>query len=101
MRKLFYTIIGIIRILKHGNYFSKKQFASTSPYRILRILGNGKSLNEVSLTKNDTYDYMVVNRHVLGDNYVTIKPAYYVMADPHFFRHSEGLNGKRYITITA
>lgn len=92
MEKLFYTIIGILRILKHGNYFSQKKIVKTSPNRILRILGNGKSLNEVSLTKNDAVDYMVVNRHVLGDNYTSIRPVYYVLADPHFFRHPEGLS---------
>ena len=92
MKNLFYTIIGMLRIIKHRNYFSKKQFVKVSSNRVLRILGNGKSLNDVSLTEDDTVDYMVVNRHVLGDNYSIIKPTYYVLADPHFFHHPEGLS---------
>lgn len=92
MKNIYYTIIGILRIIKKGNYFSRKQFVPISSNKVLRILGNGKSLNDVSLIEDDAIDYMVVNRHVLGDNYTTIRPAYYVLADPHFFRHPEGLN---------
>lgn len=91
MKKLLYTILGIFRIIKQGNYFSQKQFFSVPSNKVLRILGNGKSLNEVSLTESDAINYMVVNRHVLGDNYTTIRPMYYVLADPHFFEHPEGL----------
>lgn len=88
----FKSIIGILKILKQGNYFSFKQFPPVSGNKILRILGNGKSLNEASLTENNNIDYLVVNRHVLGDNYTSIKPSYYVLADPHFFSHEEGIN---------
>lgn len=92
MKKLFFTIIDLLKILKQGNYFSMRQFTSISDNRILRILGNGQSLNDVSLTPNTKIDYLVVNRHVIGDNYTTIKPSYYVLADPHFFYHPEGIN---------
>lgn len=59
----------------------------------LRILGNGNSLNEVlGNLKDQSYDYMVVNRYVLSESYESIKPRYYVLADPHFFNHEEGLS---------
>lgn len=89
--KIFYTIIGVLEIIKQGNYFSIKQFNQVPKNRILRILGNGKSLNEVQLSNNENIDYLVVNRHVLSDNYLEIKPGAYVLADPHFFLHPEGL----------
>lgn len=61
--------------------------------KLLRILGNGSSLNEVleDLESSKT-EYMVVNRHVLHESYEVIKPKYYVLADPHFFSHPEGLS---------
>lgn len=90
--KIFYTIIGILEIIKQGNYFSIKQFDKVPKNRTLRILGNGKSLNEVQLSDKENIDYLVVNRHVLSDNYLEIKPGAYVLADPHFFSHPEGLN---------
>ena len=92
MLKFYHTIIGLLRILRQGNYFSIKQFSKTQNNKILRILGNGKSLNEVKLTDGDNIDYLVLNRHVLGDNYTEIKPSSYVLADPHFFNHPEGIN---------
>ena len=90
--KLFNTIVGFLKILKQGNYLSIRQFKPVSSNKTLRILGNGKSLNDVELTNNDNVDYLVVNRHVLGDNYSSIKPSFYVLADPHFFNHPEGIN---------
>lgn len=92
IQKFYRSVISSLRILKQGNYFSKKQFSQTPNNTILRILGNGKSLNEVKLTEGDNIDYLVLNRHVLGDNYTEIKPSSYVLADPHFFNHPEGIN---------
>lgn len=92
MIKTYQTTINLLRVLKRKNYFSLKQFKGVSSDRILCILGNGKSLNETKLSKGENIDYMVVNRHVLADNYKEIKPAYYVLADPHFFQHPEGLS---------
>lgn len=58
----------------------------------MRILGNGKSLNEViDRLESNLVDYMVVNRHILSDSYRLLKPKYYVIVDPHFFDHPEGL----------
>ena len=68
---------------------------SERPHKsILRILGNGNSLNEMldSFSDEDDIDYMVVNRHVLSDSYIQLKPNYYVLADPHFFTNSEGIS---------
>jgi hypothetical protein len=62
------------------------------PNAALRILGNGKSLNEVlDRLEGEVVDYMVMNRHVLSENYPVLKPRYYILADPHFFDHPEGL----------
>lgn len=57
----------------------------------IHILGNGKSLLDNGGFAEEV-DYMVVNRHVLSDDYVLRKPKFYVLADPHFFLHPEGLS---------
>jgi hypothetical protein len=89
--ELFYKIIkSIYRILRDANFSLINKLNSTQSYqRTLQILGNGQSLSENKFTEND---YMVVNRHVLSSNYEEIKPLYYVIADPHFFSHSEGIS---------
>jgi hypothetical protein len=89
--KLFATVIDLLKILIKSNFSSKSQLiASRTNVNTLRILGNGKSLKDVNLDLDGNIEYMVVNRHVLGDNYTIIKPRYYVLADPHFFSHEEG-----------
>lgn len=85
-------LIDILRILIHSKYNNKKNFSIVSTNNILRILGNGKSLSNFEIEKESNIDYLVVNRHVLADNYKIIKPSYYVLADPHFFSHKEGMS---------
>jgi hypothetical protein len=89
--ELIYTILDLFRIVKRGNLFSKKFYDSINHNKRLRILGNGKSLNENQLTKEDDVDYMVVNRHVIDKSYSIICPKYYVLADPYFFNVEEGI----------
>lgn len=89
---IYHFIIDVMRILKNGNFFSRKRIKKVSSNHRLRILGNGSSLNRVDFESEELVDYMVVNRHVLSENYIVVKPLYYVLADPHFFQHSEGLD---------
>lgn len=92
MRLFIETIFSLIRILRNSKLNTKKKFPSTNDSQTLRILGNGKSLNEDSFINKNNIDYLVVNRHVLSENYIQLKPKCYVLADPHFFNHPEGLN---------
>lgn len=85
-------IYDVLQILRRGNYFSRNQMKPVSPGSELRILGNGNSLNDLNFEEDSSVHYMVVNRHVLSENYVEIKPIYYVLADPYFFKHVEGLS---------
>jgi len=73
-------------------------YDSSGKNKLLRILGNGSSLNEVLNDLESPHaDYMVVNRHVLHESFEVIQPKYYVLADPHFFSHPEGLSILRQI----
>lgn len=82
---IYHFVIDAMRILKNGNFFSRKRMKKVSSNHILRVLGNGSSLNSVDFESEELVDYMVVNRHVLSENYIVVKPLYYVLADPHFF----------------
>lgn len=89
---IFNSVYSLLKIIRCGNLFSYKKFQKVTSNKVLRILGNGKSLNDVCLEADENIDYMVVNRHVLADNYMQIKPCHYVLADPYFFIHPEGLD---------
>lgn len=92
IKKILYSILSLYRIVRSKNIFSIKNFDSINTHRTLYILGNGKSLHESNLKILEYVDFLVVNRHVLSENYKEIKPRYYVLADPHFFQHAEGLS---------
>lgn len=89
MLKLLYTIFDLLRIFF---YAKKKKERLPISKTELRILGNGKSLNEQCFDESSNFDYFVVNRHVLCDNYSIIKPHYYALADPFFLNNPDGLD---------
>lgn len=92
MLQLLLTIKSYLRILRFSSWKCRKLIPLADNDTTLKILGNGKSLVEIDLSTKDKVEYMVVNRHVLADNYVEIKPQYYVLADPFFFTHPDGKN---------
>lgn len=81
---------NMFRVLMNIN--AGKKFPKSGNVKKLKILGNGKSLNNNALSVDCEADYMVVNRHVLADNYQKIKPKFYILADSHFFEHHEGID---------
>lgn len=91
VKSVLCDIVDFFKVLIKSKYGLKKKIPYISNPSIIRILGNGQSLNLQSFS-TDNIDYMVVNRHVLSDNYIDLKPKYYVLADPHFFKHKEGLS---------
>lgn len=98
MQKIFKTHIHLLKLMLKTKLRStdKMRFilSETTKNNVVRILGNGSSLNEQidDLTENSKVDYMVVNRFVLSDAYLVIKPKYYVLHDKHFSVAEEGLS---------
>jgi len=94
MRLIFYSLQSLLKVL----FFSRLRLMQSlnkcvilKENSTLRILGNGKSLNESLSSFENGFDYMVVNRHILSDSYESLQPKYYVLADPYFFQE-EGLD---------
>ena len=57
------------------------------------ILGNGPSLADdlprlIARREYETHDFMAVNYFALDERFETVRPAYYVLSDPMFFRDS-------------
>lgn len=94
---LLSSILNLIRVILYNDvmaYNGLNKLANVvRSSNTLCILGNGLSLNnEIDSLGAKDVDYLVVNRHVLSDTYLDIKPLFYVLADPHFFSHPEGMN---------
>lgn len=105
LKLLFSSIHGLLLVLLHNNIFhfnklNKLRF--DKDIKTLKILGNGKSLNEnFSKLELNNVDYMVVNRFVLSESYTELKPKYYVIVDPYFFSNNEGKNIIKQINTTS
>lgn len=94
----YFTCVGslldnIYLIIKETRFlhFNNLRHIDFNTKNTIHILGNGKSLIDNS-GFNDDVDYVVVNRHVLSEDFETRKPKFYVLADPHFFLHPEGIS---------
>lgn len=65
---------------------------------LLRVLGNGNSL--ASMLEHEgkaDCDYMVMNSHILHPSYFELKPRFYVLADPCFFKAIPNRVDLRYV----
>ena len=65
-----------------------------APKPSVLILGNGPSLAEdlprlIARGEHTAKDVMAVNYFALDERFTTVRPAYYVLSDPMFFRDSE------------
>nr|WP_321405958.1 hypothetical protein [uncultured Carboxylicivirga sp.] len=95
--KIYYFVTALIKIVLKSNFRLKSQLRkivheNNYERKTIRILGNGKSLNDENFELFITgVDYLVLNRHVLSPSYEHLKPSYYVLADPHFFEHKDGV----------
>lgn len=95
IKKVYIFFINIVEtfkwIVKAIFYSDLKNHICRSDNRnLLTILANGPSLKE-ELDKLDytVGDFSVVNRFYESPYYVIIKPRYYVLADPEFFKHED------------
>lgn len=93
LNNLFYSLLTMCRVCKSSNLklfnvLKKQQIHKTSS---IYLLGNGMSLKDESFLLTKDISCLVVNRHVLSNDYVRCKPQFYVLADPHFFNHAEGI----------
>ena len=73
------------------NYIKGSEPAPMNPSRRLAILGNGPSLAQqlpdlIACHEWDKADMVAVNCFALSDEFELIRPKYYVISDPMFFR---------------
>ena len=75
------------------NHVARAGAIDMNPARRIAILGNGPSLrSEMSVIRREAEaggcDIMAVNFFALGEEFEALRPKYYVLSDPQFFRRS-------------
>ena len=81
------SIISIIKILISSKWHIALPKHSSG--RELVILGNGPSLNDTIASSSGFLhqrDLLAVNFAACAEQFIQLRPRYYVLADPHFFR---------------
>jgi hypothetical protein len=82
------TFRSIFKLLLQSK-FRKSSIPFASRIRNIVLLGNGPSLNQTLLIGKDfllNNDLLCVNAFSLSPEYVNLKPIYYVIADPQFWK---------------
>ncbi len=75
------------------NHVARAGAVDMNPSRRLAVLGNGPSLRSelpqiIACREWERADIMAVNFFALGDEFAVIRPKYYVLSDPQFFRRA-------------
>ena len=83
---LYFAVMAVKEDFR--NYVARAGRGSAMGEKVA-ILGNGPSLaKELSalVAKRDEYDFMAVNFFAEDERFEELKPAYYILSDPMFFR---------------
>lgn len=83
---LYFAVMAVKEDFR--NYVARAGRGSAMGEKVA-ILGNGPSLaKELSalVAKRDEYDFMAVNFFAEDEQFEELKPAYYILSDPMFFR---------------
>lgn len=96
---LLYFLIMAVKEDFH-NYVGRVGAPNMNPSKRLAILGNGPSLKQqlpklIEQRAWEEIDMMAVNFFALSEDFTTIRPKYYTLSDPKFFRkagHTEQID---------
>ena len=83
---LYFAVMAVKEDFR--NYVARAGRGSAMGEKVA-ILGNGPSLAKelpALVAKRDEYDFMAVNFFAEDERFVELKPAYYILSDPMFFR---------------
>lgn len=85
--KLCQSLLSMVKIVLQSNWRTRLPRPADSSEIV--ILGNGPSLNDTIAQSPDflkSRQMLAVNFAACAEQFMTLKPEYYVLADPHFFR---------------
>ena len=96
IRKTFDTALyfAVMAVKENFRNYIRRAGPAGDPSRGMVILGNGPSLADdlprlIGRREYESKDFMAVNYFALDERFTTVRPAYYVLSDPLFFRDSE------------
>lgn len=91
IEKTYISLKSVLRVIYVLITHSFDRIAPEAYNEKLLILCNGNSLNDVINNQSESHHYMVVNYFCLSETYTSIRPKYYVLADPAFYTDENAL----------
>ena len=96
IRNTFDTALyfAVMAVKENFRNYIRRAGPTGDPSRGMVILGNGPSLAEdlprlIARREYEARDFMAVNFFAEDDRFEVVRPGYYVLSDPMFFRDSE------------
>lgn len=101
IKLIYLSFIGTIRVvlnLLNNSYDRVKPYEKND---LLKIICNGSSLSECNINTSFQSQYMVVNFFCLSELFFMLKPQFYVIADPAFYKDDNALNALKIINTST
>jgi len=94
MKKLYLTAVSLLRMIYYFPQKPSKLFYDKSSNKDVFIFGNGPTLAEAlnNLNYFIDKDVLVVNHFAQTEEFAKIKPKFYVLVDPGFFKAGEEID---------
>jgi len=91
IKRFLRSVYSAWLVARSTNFSLYNQLEKIKPNaKVLRALGNGPSLNDnLDSFVEENVDYCVVNKHIHHSSFMKLKPKYYCLFDPVFFRKPE------------
>ncbi len=87
IKKIFFSLKWLLLQIKNENFKNHVSNIKIGSDKSIAILGNGPSLIKdiEKLIKNDIDNYLVVNDFISSSLFNSVRPKYYILADPAYF----------------
>lgn len=93
---LWQSLLSFIKVILLSRFFLHKPKCSKEELsRGIVVLGNGPSLNDTIANAGkflSNHNLLAVNFAACADVFTTLRPHYYLLADPHFFKATDQPN---------
>ncbi len=93
---LWQSLLSFIKVILLSRFFLHKPKCSKEELsRGIVVLGNGPSLNDTIANAGkflSNHNLLAVNFAACADVFTTLRPRYYLLADPHFFKATDQPN---------
>lgn len=92
LENAYISLKSLVRVIYTSISHSYNRIIPDNSNEKLYVLCNGNSLNDIIMNPEKSKHYMVVNYFCFSEFYTTVRPKYYVIADPAFYTDDNAIS---------